>query len=42
MIITEEINLAVITTEPIDFVVTQTTNPTFCSLQDTQMFVRED
>lgn len=42
MIVTEEINLTVVTTESNDFVVTQTTNSTFCSLEDTQIFIQED
>lgn len=42
MIVTEEINLAVVITESNDFVITQTTNPTFCSLEDTQIFIQED
>lgn len=42
MIVTEEINLAVVTTESNDFVVTQATILTFCSLEDTQIFIQED
>lgn len=42
MIVTEEINLAVVTAESNDFVVTQAANSTFCALEDTQIFIQED
>lgn len=42
MIVTEEINLAVVTTEPNAFVVTQAVDSTFCSLEDTQIFVQQE